>query len=270
MLTFLFWNLNRKPLLESIVRLVERHRVDLLVLAECPTPPATMLTALNPPGSAEFHLPFSACEKVALYTRFSSQFAKAVEEDDHFTIQRLALPARPEVTLVAAHLPSKLYRRDVSQHFDSVRFARAIEAAEGRIGDRRTVVVGDLNMNPFEPGIVAADGLHAVMTKERAARGSRTVAGQQYAFFYNPMWSHFGDGLEGPPGTYHYSSAEPVCYFWNIFDQVLVRPELLDSFRNDDLTILSDDGTISFVGSDGVPDATLASDHLPVLFRLRL
>jgi hypothetical protein len=32
------------------------------------------------------------------------------------------------------------------------------------------------------------------------------------------MWTHFGDGGPGPPGTYFYERAEHVNYFWNTFD----------------------------------------------------
>ena len=91
-----------------------------------------------------------------------------------------------------------------------------------------------------------------------------------YPFFYNPMWGHFGDG-EGPvPGTYHYSRSEHVCRFWHMFDQVLIRPALLDSFDSTELTIITGDGTMSFLRDDGTPNRGAASDHLPVLFRLRI
>ncbi len=59
----------------------------------------------------------------------------------------------------------------------------------------------------------------------------RTVQEQGYGFFYNPMWGLFGDGTRGPSGTFYHRRAEHKVYFWNMFDQVLVRPQLLDRFR---------------------------------------
>jgi len=97
-------------------------------------------------------------------------------------------------------------------------------------------------MNPFEDGIVGTIGLHAVMSQSIAMGNSRTVQGVDYPFFYNPMWGHFGDRNAGPDGTYYRSSAEHVNYFWNIFDQVLIRPELIDVFAKDELQILDHDG----------------------------
>lgn len=125
-------------------------------------------------------------------------------------------------------------------------------------------------MNPFEEGVFAAAGLNAVMTKEVARRVARTIQGRRYSFFYNPMWGHFGDRTEGPPGTYYYDRAEHATLFWHMFDQVLLRPDVIDLFCDQELRILTDDGDISFLSTNGLPNATTASDHLPILFSLDL
>jgi hypothetical protein len=54
MLTFLFWNLQKKPLQDSLYRLVERHKVDVLLLAENAVPIDKILLALNR-ETATFH-----------------------------------------------------------------------------------------------------------------------------------------------------------------------------------------------------------------------
>ena len=35
-MTFLFWNVHRRPLLDMLARLVARHGVDVVILAEVP------------------------------------------------------------------------------------------------------------------------------------------------------------------------------------------------------------------------------------------
>ena len=102
-------------------------------------------------------------------------------------------------------------------------------------------------MNPFEPGVVAAGGLHAVMSREVASRQSRTVQGRDYRFFYNPMWNHFGDANSPTAGSYFYNASEHVSYFWNLFDQVLIRPELAAPFDPDSLSIVTSAGSRSLV-----------------------
>ena len=67
-------------------------------------------------------------------------------------------------------------------------------------------------------------GLHGVMSRNVASRELRTVQGQKYPLFYNPIWSLMGDLNQGPPGSYYYESSQHVEHFWWMFDQVLVRP----------------------------------------------
>jgi len=91
--------------------------------------------------------------------------------------------------------------------------AGAILEAERRVGHARTVLIGDLNMNPFEAGMIAADGLNAVMDKRIAAKGFRKVSGKRMQFFYNPMWSRLGDESIGPSGTFYYRSSDIMAIF---------------------------------------------------------
>ena len=114
--------------------------------------------------------------------------------------------------------------------------------------------------------MVGAPAFHGMMAKALAERGEREVAGRSYRFFYNPMWGIFGDRTAGPAGTYYLSSAKPVNYYWNVYDQVLLRPELMDSLE--DLRILVSDGAESLLTNRGLPNDNRGSDHLPLLFRL--
>lgn len=129
-------------------------------------------------------------------------------------------------------------------------------------------------MNPFEGGMIAAGQFHGVMTRKLAERGRRQVTGRHHQFFFNPMWSLYGDENTGPPGTYYKWMSEANCYFWNAFDQVLLRPQLLGYFpperQRDNLRILTTDGTIDYLDVNGIPNRRLVSDHLPVMLRLEL
>ena len=82
------------------------------------------------------------------------------------------------------------------------------------------------------------------------------------------MWSCFGDNTLGPPGSYYYYASKQINYFWNIFDKVLIRPDLLEFFVNDDLKILTEAGSIQLLTPSGIPNIGIASDHLPIIFSL--
>jgi hypothetical protein len=137
-----------------------------------------------------------------------------------------------EVLFGAAHLSSKIHWSREDQAAEVHELSRQIRAEEERRGHSRTILVGDLNMNPFDDGVVQANGLHAMMTRATAEEGSRRVQGRDYPFFYNPMWGLFGDRTPGPPGTYYYRHPGHLSYEWNIFDQVLLRPGVVPFFEN--------------------------------------
>jgi hypothetical protein len=268
---FLFWNINRKPLADTVADLADVHGTDVLVLVESITDPATMLGRLNK-GSVRggFHLSLGNSPAITIYTRFSREFIVPLDESDRTSIRLINLPALPQFLLVAAHLPSKLHWSAESQSFECMNLARRIVAQEDIVGHRRTVLIGDLNMNPFEAGVVGAGGLNAVMSRQIAARGIRTVQGQEYPFFYNPMWCHFGDAVIDTAGSYFYESAEHVSYYWHLFDQVLIRPELATRFDGKALKILTTTPSGPLIRPDGRPDNTRFSDHLPIVFELDL
>ena len=266
---FLFWNINRKPLAGLVADLAEIHQIDVVVLAECDTDPSAMLRALNRTPGASFHYPdVRVCRQITVFTRFPGEFLEPVSETERISIRKLTLPARKPVLLAAAHLPSKLYRSGESQGFECMELARQIAAEEQKAGHQRTILVGDLNMNPFEAGMVGAAGLNSVMSRRIASRGTRTVQGREYRFFYNPMWSHFGDAKTETAGSYFYDAGEHVNYYWNLFDQVLLRPELAERFDPSHLSVVKSVGGISLVTADGRPEAAGISDHLPLVFEV--
>jgi hypothetical protein len=268
MLTFLFWNINNRPLHQRIARLVERHEVDLLLLAESGPLTGRVLEALNGGTRSRFQLQSSA-KKVALFTRFSGRFLRRLGGGKRFDFYELALPGRTGVVLGAAHLPDKRsWRHDESQAAEAEALVRQLQELEAAAGHARSLVVGDFNMNPFEPGMVKASGMNAVMARDVASREKRKVLDREYPYFYNPMWGHFGERGGGPPGSYYYDNSEHVTYYWNIFDQVLLRPALLSLFKDEDVRILTEDAGRSLLSARGRPDKSSGSDHLPLLFRL--
>src|SRR5205823_4202312 len=106
----------------------------------------------------------------------------------HYSIRELALRGREKILLGVVHLGSKLFRSEPSQGAALRTLAEKIREIEDERGHRRTVLVGDFNMNPFEPEFVLAEGLNAVMTREVAGQGTRVVDRREHPFFYNPMW----------------------------------------------------------------------------------
>lgn len=64
--------------------------------------------------------------------------------------------------------------------------------------------------------------------------------------------------------------ADHNALFWNMYDPVLIRPDLLNVFDNSELKILTTDGYETLLSEKGRPDRINGSDHLPILFKLNL
>ena len=268
---FLFWNIGRRPLLGLVAAAVAEYQVDVLVLAECEIPEDRLRLALRKTRGFSYFSSNGYSPRLKMYSRFPERFLQAVEDYPRMSIRCLQHPLGQELLLVAVHLPSKMYQEREDQLIGCTRFARRIMDAESRAGHTRTIVVGDFNMNPFEPGVVGADGFHAIMDPRIAAGRSRRVQGEDCTYFYNPMWHCFGDGESGPMGTYFFNrSGRPINYFWHTFDQVLIRPDLLESFDPKRLSVVTKIGDTTLIAESGRPDKSVGSDHLPLIFDLSL
>jgi endonuclease/exonuclease/phosphatase family metal-dependent hydrolase len=269
MISFLFWNTDRRPIRQLVAAMAREHKADIVILAEPPGPPGVMLPALNA-ASVDYDFPVSNCGRIDLYTRFSEGCWQRLREDKWFSLRRLRLPGRPDLLIAAAHLESRLRAERKAQDYNLAIWADEIRRAEDLAGHRRTVFIGDINMDPFDDGVVHATGLHAVMSRALARKGGREVKQRRWPFFYNPMWRFYGNRPPQPHGTFFRARGDAVSHFWHIFDQVLVRPELLDAFDEDSLRIVTRCGDVRLVDDAGMIDEEAGSDHLPLVFRLNL
>jgi endonuclease/exonuclease/phosphatase family metal-dependent hydrolase len=267
MVSLLFWNASRRDLTNRVSHLCNEYDIDLIVLAESPVSDIAALEAINRGRSPAYIAPFNPSDWLKFYVRGDCRLS-LLRDERRVAIRRFQSSVGNPITVVAAHLPSKLYDHDLDQYEEARRLSAAVQEVEASEGHDRTILIGDLNMNPFDIGVAAAKGLHAVMAKDIAADAHRTVGGVPSKFFYNPMWSRMGDGSVGPPGTYYYRDSRELCYFWNMFDQVLLRPSLIPSFRSDRLVVIDTISEQPLI-RDGRIDTSI-SDHLPVYVELEL
>ena len=267
---FLFWNTQGKALQESLANLAENFVVDIILLAESKVEPVKILEALNKRKNNFHYIPQIGCQKIEVFTKYPPRFIKTIFELNRLTIRHLEIPESESILVAGMHFPSKVNMKPEDQISEMIEMSRAIREAEKEVNHSRTVLVGDLNMNPFESGVVNANALHGVMTQKIAQKKSRIVQEKSYPFFYNPMWRYFGDETPRPSGTHYYWHSGHNEYFWNIFDQVLIRPDLIDRFDSKSLEIVSSDGRDSFLKMDGTIDDRNFSDHLPLYFKINL
>lgn len=268
MLRFFFWNIQKQPLEEEVAKVVVERHIDFILLAEC-TDPAHVLRRLHQAGLKNFNYHVNPTQAaVEIFSQLSLDRVIPLGDHSGLTFRRVLPVIGQEVLLVGAHLPSKLHMSESNHMMLCTRIASRIQEYESLVGHSRTLLVGDLNMNPFEVGLVAANGLHAASSRVVAKKNARTVQGESFRLFYNPMWSHLGDNNGRPAGTYYHDRSQFVEYFWHTLDQVLVRPDLVDEFAANELEIITRIGDRTLLDDRGRPDRKQFSDHLPISFLL--
>jgi hypothetical protein len=270
--SFLFWNIMNKDLRSLIARAAVERDVDILLLAESGVSDGDLVKTLKAATGRDYVALSENADKVRLFTRLSIPLWRRRQTDAlsaRMAIWSVDAGKPPGILLAAAHFISKNHSSPGEQALLAVELAKEIHRVEEAVGHQRTLIVGDLNMNPFEDGMTGANALHSVMTRKLAERKERVVQGAAYPFFYNPMWGFFGDRTVGPPGTYYHRAATVAEIFWHMIDQVLLRPALMDLLE--DLAILDCvDGESLLSHPAGLPRDTACSDHLPLAFRLKL
>jgi endonuclease/exonuclease/phosphatase (EEP) superfamily protein YafD len=259
---------NRRDRTDLVGQLSAERQADVVVLAESAVDRRATLDRLRRSVAESFDEPETETARLHLFARRAGLDLREVYGDalGRVTIRVLRFQ-KTEFLFVAVHLPSKRDWSSEDQLSETIVLADQIRRLEARRGHQRTIVVGDLNMNPFEAGVVQASGLHAMMDRATLQAGSRIVQGKEYPFFYNPMWGFFGDRSPGPPGTFHYRHSGHLSYDWNMFDQVLGRPGVLPWFSRD-IEIVTEIGESLLTRPDGRPNAEVGSDHFPIVFRL--
>ena len=264
---FLFWNVQGKPLERLVATVAAELAIDVIVLAECAEGHANVLDRLADVGP--FSSPTRLGRDLRAYSRLPGQAVRQVSSDTngHLATYRIVRPEHAEVLLGTIHYQSRRDWNPADQDQHASIIANAVRRQERRAGHQRTIVIGDFNMNPFDPGLVGATAFHAMMTRDIARRRTRVIDAKPYDMFYNPMWRFFGDHTPGPAGTHWYRPAKPIVYGWNMYDQVLLRPDLMDGLA--DLRIIDQIGP-TFLLRNGRPDRRIGSDHLPLFLTLNL
>lgn len=269
----LFWNTGKRPVADLLRDVSRRRELDVIVLAEAAGPMERLVSRLNRDAERVY---FSAPDPQAKFgkrplrmlTRLPGNRVRAIHDSAGVMARRVFPIIGPDFTIVAVHLGSRLFRDQDDQVSEARAVNEDIERIEREVGHRRTLVIGDFNMNPFERGLMNFDCFHGVMSRHTARGRSRRSRGRERCFFYNPMWNHFGDRPPSPPGSYYRRGSGQTEYFWHFFDQVLLRPDLLDYFTDDDIEVLTRIGERSLVNRHGIPDSGKGSDHLSLFLEL--
>ena len=168
------------------------------------------------------------------------------------------------------HLTSPINADDASSLQTAVarELREAVEEREVLRSNSATIAIGDFNMSPYSRGMTDPTTLNAAACRT-AAKGTRTVRSRKHNYFFNPMWEILGSRTaDQQPGSF-YKRYDNSAIFWHLYDQVLLRPELVDRMVPDSPWVMTTAGTLGLVKPRWAIDSQF-SDHLPIAISLEI
>jgi len=272
-LKILFWNLNRKELHYPLAVMAKEQRADIIIVAEAENLDKLALLEYLNTLKLEYYdaNEFSLSERILFFTKFEPKNISPISEDDsdRYSIRKIYLSDNKEIIIGGVHLLDQKNYSTSSRLTYASRLKDEIDKLEVEHQIKDSIIIGDFNMNPFEQGMSQANGLNATSTRDVARRISTTILNKEYSFFYNPSWAFMGDLHEDVAGTYYYNKSGFDAYYWNVFDQVIIRPTLIENFDNQSYKVITQFENKSLLNKNGRPDKTSYSDHLPIILTFK-
>lgn len=260
----LLWNTNKKSPDIAICQIAAQVSADLVFLIEYSGCTTNLAASLSSATATGYVAAPSMNGKLCCLHNNSSLDLSEIYYHKRFSVRRLRIGnALALICLVhgvdAMHNSLEARTERAREMMSDLRRLHRDQSAVG------IIILGDLNLNPYDSPMNQASVFNAMMTKGCASRRGRTVQGHYYDFFYNPMWSLLGDRNPGPPGTLYYTGNQGF-YGWNMYDQVLLHYALVDHLA--EIKILDSIGSVNVANSRGQPDRSY-SDHFPLFFALQ-
>ncbi len=261
---YLFWNTHKNTDVNLILcDLIVENQISIVILAEYAANADDLIELLHSCGTSWQQYPTVGCERIHILGETGLHIDPQLQTD------RASIQVLNENTILCCvHLNSQIYSDNVDRReIDIEQIISDILDLEKELNTKRTIIVGDFNINPYDRSCVSARYFHGIPIYDVAKRESRTVSGKEFYMFYNPMWNFLGDFKE-PYGTYYHSSADTVNPYWNVYDQVIIRPALRKCFVDDNLKIITETANVSLLDNNNHPNRTI-SDHLPITFEIK-
>lgn len=172
-----------------------------------------------------------------------------------------------DLNIISLHLPSQMF-----QHMDALKefirdFRAKIDETIGSPLEKRIIVIGDFNVNPFEKPMIDFDGFSA--TNSINSKSKVTHLGKSKTYYYNPTWQLYSNNVF--PGTKYFQRPSGSSYDileHHFLDQVVISIKLLNEIDWEKIKIVQKSS--KFIFKSNGSNKILESDHLPLAYQIKL
>lgn len=265
----LFWNLKKKDLSQVVFNLVEENCIDILALVDMDSIyNDRLLHCLNKNDNLWVQSAIKPEGNIAAYAKKDISIIP-FEENKHYSVYKIKTSSNL-LLLTVLHFPSAMYqdegRRSAFAQNINQQLVRLEEEAFDN-NEYKSIVIGDFNLQPFSFGVSDALAFNATMSKEKAKKINRKMDGIDCYYYYNPTRKLYAGKNEAQGSYYCDNDQQGKSMFWYMFDEVLIRPALINAFNDDYFSIVTTQNGEKMANSNGIY-GNIFSDHLPIKFEI--
>ncbi len=269
----MFWNTfknsNKSNINKCISEIIIEKSCDIALFAEYPSEQISKLcNSINLQAYQSYKLipSFGGCSHICGLISNRYKNVTVLHEDNRYAIYKIEI-ATGIILIAAIHNVSKMSNGTLDQLDILQRIQSDLINQETKFETKNSIIVGDFNINPFEEISVSSNSLFAIPYREELKNTTAVRQGVKREKFFNPSWK-FLSNQKPPYASYYYSNSSSVNYYWNMFDQVIIRPELVSAFNMDVFSIITETKTCQLM-LNGKPNKNSFSDHLPIFFNIK-
>ncbi len=259
---FLFWNINKKPLINEITELIIESKCHIAAFAEVDDNSIQqIIKKLNEDSNIKeccfYETP--GCDRLKIIVIGSNQRLFLLKQNSYYSLIKIT-GKHTNAIIGFVHFPSKLHCSTEALTNLLHKFREDIVVEESLHSIQHSVLIGDFNISPFESPMISFYGMGASNGIECSQR-SPSIYQESNKLFYNPMWILYARYNERP-GSYHYLKTDINVLTWHFLDQVIIRPSLIEFFNFDSLTLMTGTKNFDYTNRNNKPKI---SDHLPLI-----
>lgn len=261
--------MKNKNLIGPIAQLIFENNIDIVALVEAKSLDIQgLFNELLLNGQRWKIVEICPVSDIKLIVKYDIHIS-AHQESERFSAYKL-YNGEELYLLNVLHLDCAMFldeagRSDRAFHTSEV--LRKIEESIFGNKEYKTITIGDFNLQPYSQGVAGYYGFNATMSEYKAKQISRVIAKEKKYFYFNPMWKLMGDNRLVQGTYYNTSDQQGRSIFWYTFDELLIRPSLIDKFNWQFFDIVEKTKNHNFI-KNGIINKTEYSDHLPLKFEI--
>lgn len=269
-INILFWNIYKKNLINVLAEIIMENQIDIIAMAECEN--LDVQTLLNHLHAREYFMKLvEICPENEDIKVLAKNCIKITPKEENKRFSTYQVWNNEDLVLLSVlHLDSGLFKEESARNIRAERISKQIEKIELEVygdNERKGIVIGDFNLQPYSDGIANVFSFNATRSISKAKKVYREVDKEKCWFYFNPVWKLMGDNALVQGSYYSNEDGQDKSIFWYAYDAVLLRPYFIDRFNWDNFRYIFRTENHALVSAETINKKDY-SDHLPILFEI--